>query len=38
MNDFLIENGVLTQYTGKGGVVVIPEEVKSIDPHAFDKC
>lgn len=38
MNDFLIESGVLTQYTGKGGVVVIPEEVKSIDPHAFDKC
>lgn len=38
MKDFLVENGVLTQYTGKGGIVVIPEEVKSIDPEAFADC
>ena len=38
MNNFLIENGVLTQYTGKGGVIVVPEGVKSIAPHAFDDC
>lgn len=38
MNDFLIENGVLIQYTGKSGIVVIPEGVKAIDPHAFDDC
>ena len=38
MSDFLIENGMLIQYTGKNGVVVIPEGVKSIDSHAFDDC
>lgn len=38
MSDFLIENGVLIQYTGKSGVVVVPEGVKSIDSHAFDNC
>lgn len=38
MNDFLVENGVLTRYTGKGGVIVVPEGVKAIDPHAFDDC
>lgn len=38
MSDFLIENGVLIQYTGKRGVVVVPEGVKSIDSHAFDNC
>jgi hypothetical protein len=29
---------VLIQYTGKSGIVVIPEGVKAIDPHAFDDC
>lgn len=38
MSDFIVENGVLTQYIGKGGVVIVPKEVKAIDPHAFDEC
>lgn len=29
-SDFIIENGVLTKYVGKGGDIVIPEEVKEI--------
>ena len=38
MNDFIVENGVLTQYTGKARVLAIPEGVKSIDPKAFADC
>ena len=35
MSDFVIENGVLTNYIGKGGDVVIPEGVTSIGEDAF---
>ena len=28
--DFVIENGVLTNYTGPGGDVTIPESIKKI--------
>ena len=38
MSDFVIENGVLTNYIGKGGDVVIPEGVTSIGEDAFYSC
>ena len=34
-SDFVIENGVLTEYNGPGGVVVIPEGVTAIGSYAF---
>ncbi len=37
-NDFIIENGVLTKYTGPGGDVVIPEGVTKIGNWAFNSC
>ncbi len=37
-NDFIIENGVLTKYTGNGGDVVIPDGVTSIGQDAFRDC
>ena len=33
--DFIIENGVLSKYTGPGGDVVIPEGVTGIGYEAF---
>ena len=36
--DFVIENGVLTKYTGSGGDVIIPEGVTEIGREAFDGC
>ena len=36
-NDFVIEQGVLTKYTGPGGNVVIPEGVTEIGEDAFDE-
>ena len=30
MSDFIIDNGVLTKYTGPGGDVVLPEEITSV--------
>lgn len=35
MSDFVVENGVLTKYTGPGGDVVIPEGVTEIGEKAF---
>ena len=35
INDFVIENGVLKEYQGQGGDVVIPEGVTSIGDWAF---
>ncbi len=35
---FVIKNGVLKKYNGKGGAVVIPDGVTSIDKSAFYNC
>ena len=37
LKDFIIENGVLTKYVGKGGNVVIPDGVTSIGNWAFSR-
>ena len=37
-NGFIIEDGVLTGYTGPGGDIVIPKGVTSIGDYAFDDC
>lgn len=36
--DFVINNGVLEKYTGKGGDVVVPDGVTSIGGKAFSLC
>ena len=36
--DFVIENSVLTKYTGPGGDVTIPEGVTEIGESAFEYC
>ncbi len=36
--DFVIEDGVLTKYTGSGGRVIIPTEVTKIGNSAFRFC
>ncbi|MBP3321512.1 MAG: leucine-rich repeat domain-containing protein [Clostridia bacterium] len=33
--DFVINNGILKKYTGKGGAIVIPKEVSTIDENVF---
>ena len=38
MEDFVIEDGVLKKYKGKGGDVVIPDGVTSIGNNAFCRC
>jgi putative transposon-encoded protein len=38
MKDFVIENGMLVEYTGEGGSVVIPEGVTIIGNSAFFGC
>ena len=37
-NGFIIEDGVLTGYTGPGGDIVIPKGVTSIGDYAFYDC
>ena len=37
-SDFIIEDGVLTEYVGPGGDVVIPEGVTSIGDEVFCWC
>ncbi len=38
IQDFTIENSVLTRYTGPGGDVVIPEGITEIGDWAFSNC
>ena len=35
-SDFIIENGILTQYVGSGGDVIIPDGVTEIGKHEFN--
>ncbi len=37
-SDFIIKNGVLTEYKGSGGDVVIPDTVTGIGELAFEDC
>ena len=37
-NDFVIENGVLKEYIGEGGDVVVPDGVTTVATGAFSKC
>lgn len=37
-SDFVIENGVLTEYQGSGGDVIIPDGVTKIGDNAFSGC
>ena len=37
-SDFVVEDGVLIEYTGPGGDVVIPDNVTKIDAFAFADC
>ena len=37
-SDFLIENNILKSYCGKGGAIVIPNGVTSIDDDVFCDC
>ena len=36
--EFIIRKGVLSQYNGPGGEVVIPEGVQTIGENVFEKC
>ena len=36
LSDFKIEDGVLVEYSGEGGVVIIPNSVTSIGKEAFE--
>ncbi len=38
MEDFVIENGVLIEYKGNGGDIVIPDGVTKIGKSAFNGC
>lgn len=37
-SDFVMEDGILTKYTGPGGIVRIPEGVAEIGNAAFERC
>ena len=37
MNDFVIENGVLKKYAGRGGDVTIPDGITEIGEGAFSR-
>lgn len=37
-SDFIIDNGILSQYTGSGGDVIIPSDVEAIANNAFENC
>ena len=38
MENFIIENSTLIQYTGPGGAVVVPDGVTALDARAFQSC
>ena len=38
LNDFVIEEGILKEYNGKGGNVIIPDGVTRINDAVFFNC
>ncbi|MBR2256719.1 MAG: hypothetical protein IJ899_05135 [Blautia sp.] len=38
MGKFTIKRGVLIQYEGRGGTIIIPDGVTEICDRAFSKC
>ena len=38
IKDFIVENGILTKYTGSAYDVVVPEGVNEIANEAFSGC
>ena len=38
LQDFKIEAGILTEYTGSGGHIVVPNDVEVLGDFCFAKC
>lgn len=38
MGDFIVQSGILTEYVGSGGNMIIPDGLISISDNAFSHC